>query len=67
MSSSGRRLLVSRSPRRGREQLLAAAESWAFGHTAWGGYVHVGPSEATTVEDIVRTVVRQSIWGFWWD
>lgn len=61
------RLLVSRPPQRGREQLLAAAELWAFGHTAWGGYVHAGASEATTVEDIARTVVGQPIWGFWWD
>jgi len=59
------RLLVSRPPRPGREILLAAAELWAFGHTAWGGYAH--SSEATTVEDIAHTVVRQPIWGFWWD
>jgi hypothetical protein len=60
-------LLVSRPLRSGREMLLAAAELWAFGHTAWGGYSHADQSEATTVEDIARTVVRQPVWGFWWD
>jgi hypothetical protein len=60
------RLLVSRPPRPGREQLLAVAELWAFGHTAWGGYAHSGQTEASTVEDIARTVVNQPIWGFWW-
>lgn len=60
-------LLVSRPPRSGREILLAAAELCAFGHTAWGGYSHDDQDEATTVEDIARTVVGQPIWGFWWD
>ena len=59
------RLLVSRPPRSGSQILLAAAELWAFGNRAWGGYEH--RTEAESVMDIAYTVVRQPIWGFWWD
>lgn len=60
-------LLASRPPRPGSQTLLAAAELWAFCHTAWGGYGHAARNEVESVSDIARTVVGQPIWGFWWD
>lgn len=61
------RLLVSRPPRSGAQILLTAAELWAFGNRAWGGYEYTSQNEAESVSGIAHTVVRRPIWGFWWD